>query len=877
VPVTPRESPVVERLRAEYRTGPALGIGESAPRLSWCTSTSIPDWVQSAYEIEIDGSALGRVEGHDSVYVAWPGSPLGSREPQQVRVRVWGEDGSSSPWSEPLTVEAGLLRPTDWSASWITNPDADDIRPQRFRHEFSSQREVVRARLYVTSAGIHEVVLNGKVVGENLLAPGWTAYGSRLRYDTHDVTALIRSGDNVLGAVVADGWYRGHLTWDMKRNVYGDRLGLLAQLEISYADGATHTISTDSSWRCASGPWGAADLYNGESYDARAADEGWSQAAYDDRAWPGAVVFAPPVGELVVPIGPPVRRTQELPVVEVLTSPTGKTLLDFGQNMVGWVRFSVDGEAGTTVTLRHAEVLELGELGTRPLRGAQATDRYTLRGGGPETWEPRFTFHGFRYVEVDGWPGKLDPAAFSGVVIHSDIEQTGAFSCSHELLNQLHRNVTWSMRGNFVDVPTDCPQRDERLGWTGDIQVFAPTATFLYDVGGFLADWLEDLLANQGADGAVPMVIPTEPIGPGTPGGFFAAWGDAATVVPWTLYERYGDTDRLARQLASMQRWVDFIASRTGDSLLWPAGFQFGDWLDPAAPPDEPYLAKTDPMLVGTAYFARSAQITSEAARVLGHTETADRYAELASQVRQAFRDQYVAPSGRISSDAPTAYALALAFDLYEKPEQRAHAVDRLAELSEAGKYRIATGFVGTPLVLPVLSAAGDTRTAYRLMTETACPSWLYPVTMGATTVWERWDSMLPDGSINGGEMTSFNHYALGGVAEWMHQVIGGLAPAAPGSRRLRIAPVPGRGVTSAECSLRTPYGLAACRWALDGTQVELEVDVPPNSFAVVIPPGTGEVHEIGSGTHRWVYAVADTVVDDWMDAPVEVAPTPWF
>ena len=550
--------------------------------------------------------------------------------------------------------------------------------------------------------------------------------------------------------------------------------------------------------------------------------------------------------------------------MDVLTTPSGRTVLDFGQNMVGWIRFTVDGEAGTTITLRHAEVLEHGELGTRPLRNAEATDRYTLRGGGPETWEPSFTFHGFRYVEVDGWPGPVDPAAFTGVVIHSDFERTGTFSCSHEMLNQLHRNVEWGMRGNFVDVPTDCPQRDERLGWTGDLQVFAPTATFLYDVDGFLADWLEDLSASQRTDGAVPIVVPSEPIGFAS----FAAWSDAATIVPWVLYERYADTDRLARQLDSMRRWVDFVRAKAGDRLLWPQEFQLGDWLDPGAPPDQAWKALADSVLVASAYLARSAQIVADAAAVLGHDDLAEEYGELAAAVRQAFRDEFVAPSGRLSSDAPTAYALAIVFDLYERPDQRANAADRLALLFFAGGYRIATGFVGTPLVLPALSALGHTATAYRLLTETACPSWLYSVTMGATTIWERWDSMLPDGTINPGEMTSFNHYAFGSVADWMHQVIGGIAPASSGYRRLHIAPVPGRGVTSAECTLQTPYGHAACRWSVDGTRVSLDVDVPPNSSAVVVPPGRdGDATAVAAGTHHWEYDVSDETAAAWADA----------
>jgi alpha-L-rhamnosidase len=874
-------SVLVGDLRAEYVPGRALGIGVASPRLSWITTTERSAWMQDAYEVELDGVALGRVDGDESVFVAWPGAPLLSRAARRVRVRVWGGDGSASRWSEPLDVEAGLLVADDWTAGWIASAgsgsDDESSRPVHFRRGFTlrlpGDATIERARLYATSAGINQLHLNGAVVGDTLLAPGWSTYPERLRYETHDVTALVAPGENVIGAVVADGWWRGHLGWIMKRNAYGDRLGLFAQLEVTYSDGTTETIATDATWRTSVGPVLCADLYNGESFDARLQLDGWSAVGFDDSAWSPAETFVPAVGRLVARQGPPVRKTAELPVKEVIVTPSGRTVLDFGQNLVGWVRFTVEGPAGSVVTLRHAEVLEDGELGTRPLRNAEATDRYTMRGDGPETWEPAFTFHGFRYAEVDGWPrAELDPTAFTAIVIHSDLERTGTFSCSNELINRLHENVVWGMRGNFVDVPTDCPQRDERLGWTGDLQVFAPTATFLFDVGGFLADWLDDLRAEQHDNGAMPLYVPDPGLGGMSGTGFVAAaWGDVATFLPWALYERYGDTELLARQLDSMRSWVDFVRMKAGERLLWPREFQLGDWLDPDAPPDQPWRAKTDGVLVASAYFARSAQIVGDAAAVLGRGELAREYGDLARRVRRAFRAEYVTPSGLISSDSVTAYSLAIAFDLYDDPAQRARAASRIAELAADRQYRISTGFVGTPLALPALSVAGDTKTAYRLLTETGCPSWLYPVTMGATTIWERWDSMLPDGSINPGEMTSFNHYALGGVAEWLHRTIGGIAPAAPGYRELRFAPVPGRDVSAASSSLRTPYGRASCAWNVDGNDVTLEVEVPPNTTATVVRPGRDdEPLRVLAGRHRWNYVVPDRVAADWVDrAPV--------
>ena len=537
----------------------------------------------------------------------------------------------------------------------------------------------------------------------------------------------------------------------------------------------------------------------------------------------------------------------------ITSSPSGRTLVDFGQNLVGRLRITVQGPAGQTITLRHAEVLEHGELGTRPLRFAAATDCYTLAGEGVATWEPLFTFHGFRYAEVTGWPGELSPDAICAVVLHSDLERTGWFDCSDPLLNRLHDNVVWSMRGNFLDIPTDCPQRDERLGWTGDIQVFTPTACFLYDVAGFLQSWLADVAAEQAEfGGIVPFFVPNVMAPPTSPA---AAWGDAAVIVPWVLYGRYGDKGILHAQFDSMAAWVESVAAAAGPDRLWEEGMQFGDWLDPKAPPDKPGDARTAAYIVATAYFAHSADLLAQAAAILGRTEEAARYGALADEVRTAFANAYVTPAGRLLSDATTAYALALQFALLPNAEARRNAGKRLAALVRASGYRISTGFVGTPLVCDALCAAGETAAAWRLLMQRQRPSWLYPVTMGATTIWERWDSMLPDGSINPGEMTSFNHYALGAVADWLHRSVAGLAPAQPGYRRIEIRPLPGGGLAAAAARHQTPYGPAASAWKIAGGQLALEVEIPANTTALVYLPGhNGDPLAVGSGRYRWSY-----------------------
>ena len=851
-------------LRFEHHEEP-FGIGENRPRLSWQVRTGTPGWVQSAYELEVGPAegqlvSYGRTESAEQLLQPWPAPSLTSRQRAAVRVRVWGnDDGGPSEWSPVTYVEAGLLNPADWQAAMIRpawDEASEDTEPAaRLSRTFEVPGTVASARLYASAHGVYVASINGRRVGRDILAPGWTSYHHRLRYQSYDVTGYLQPGTNVIGLELADGWWRGNLGFQDKRNTYGDRTAAIAQLEIADDGGTVTVIGTDTTWLAGRSPVLGSDLYNGETYDARLEDGGW--------AGPGNASLHAVVTEdfdasvLVAPDGPPVRATEELAVSAVLRSPSGKAILDFGQNLVGRVRITVSGAAGTEVTLRHAEVLEHGELGVRPLRVARQTDVYTLNGAaGGETWEPEFTIHGFRYVEVTGWPGDLDPEAFTAVVIHSDLARTGTFECSDPMLNQLHSNVVWGMRGNFVDVPTDCPQRNERLGWTGDFQIFAATAAFLYRIPGFSASWLKDLAAEQGTDGPPPLVVPEvtfdKPPFPVRP--VMAAWGDAAVLVPWVLYQRSGDLEFLRRQLPGMTAWLEAAAQAAGPELRFEQGFQFGDWLDPAAAPDKPGDARTPWQLVAQAYLAYSARVAGEAAELLGEDPSA--LNELSQRAAAVFRGRYIADGGRLLPPTQTAYAVALTFGLLE-PGEEALAAAGLAAAVEDDGYRIATGFVGTPLVCDALTDHGYTTAAYRLLLQTECPSWLYPVTMGATTIWERWDSMLPDGSINEGEMTSFNHYALGAVADWMHRSLAGLAPAGPGYRKLVVKPRPGGGLDWARARHETPYGEAAVRWDLAGGEFTLEVTVPSGCTAtVVLPDADGTTCDVGSGTHTFSCAV---------------------
>jgi alpha-L-rhamnosidase len=868
--------PAPASLRFEHvqADGPVLGTGSAAPRLSWRLPSAPEGYRQGGYEVEVrrDGAApeVVGVESADQVLVPWPVAPLTSRERVEVRVRVRDADGGWSPWSETGVVEAGLLSEQDWSGRFVSPRRLGGLESPApvLRAVLDLPADAVRARLYATAHGLYVPTLNGVRVGDHELAPGWTAYEHRLRYQTFDVTDLLRPGANTLEVLLGNGWYRGRLGFTGGRALYGDRLALLAQLEVTTADGAVHVLATDGSWTATDSAVLADDLYDGQRTDLRRDPLG--RGGEEDAV---EVVDAD-LSRLVAPDGPPVRVTDVLPAVDVFPSPSGRTLVDFGQNVVGRVRLRVrDLPAGSEVTVRHAEVLEDGELGVRPLRTALATDSWLVAGGAEELLEAELTFHGFRYAEVDGVPG-LTPADVEAVVVGSDLRRTGWFSSSDELLDRFHENVVWGMRGNFVDVPTDCPQRDERLGWTGDIQVFSPTATFLFDSAGFLTNWLADLAAEQQKDGSVPFVVPDVLH---TPAPSAAAWGDAATVVPWVLHQRTGDVEILRRQLPSMIAWTDHIAALAGRDRLWTGGFQFGDWLDPTAPPERPADAKVDPDIVATAHLVRSAELVALAAQVLGDADTARRYAGLAEEVRAAFAAEYVTQGGRVLSDSQTGYALAIEWALLPTAEQRAGAGRRLADLVRTSDFRISTGFVGTPLMTDALTSVGEVDLAYRLLLQTENPSWLYSVTMGATTVWERWDSMLPDGRINPGEMTSFNHYALGAVADWLHRTVAGLAPGAPAYREIVVRPLPGGGLTSASARHQTPYGTAAVSWERRDGRLALEVVVPVGSAATVHVPGEPEPVRVDHGTHTWDVAdpcpprpplAADATIRDLLDHP---------
>jgi len=653
--------------------------------------------------------------------------------------------------------------------------------------------------------------INGKRVGDQVFAPGWTSYNKRLQYQTYDVTELLQRGENAVGVILGDGWYRGFIGFSGQRNRYGNRGALLAQIEILFQDGRRETIGTDGKWKSATGPILISEIYNGETYDARLEKAGWTQAGFSDGDWSGVKVVDLPKSVLIAPAGPPVRRIQEVKPVRVFTTPGGDTVADMGQNMVGWLRLKVQGPAGTTVVLHHAEVLDKqGNFYTDNLRAAMQTVKYTLKGGGPEVLEPHFTFQGFRFVKVEGYPGELTTDSLTGIVIHSDMARSSEFETSSPLINQLQHNIIWGQKGNFLDVPTDCPQRDERLGWTGDAQVFSRTAAFNMDVATFFTKWLKDMAADQYENGSVPHVIPDILTRPNGPAAGSAAWADAAVIIPWTTYLSYGDRRILEQQYPSMAKWVDYERRRAGDDYIWDGDPHFGDWLAFATTRSDYPGATTGKDLIATAFFAHSTDLLQRTAIILGKQEDAARYAELFEKIKAAFRKEFVTDTGRVGENTQTAYALALQFDLL--PENlRPAAAERLVRDVRERKH-LTTGFVGTPYLCHVLSRFGYLGEAYMLLNRDQYPSWLYPVKQGATTIWERWDGQKPDGTFQDKGMNSFNHYAYGAIGEWMYRVMAGIEidPAEPGYKHILIQPQPGGGLTYAKASFDSMYGRVA-------------------------------------------------------------------
>ena len=837
--------PEVKDLICEYHTNP-LGIDIQKPRLSWQMLSTVDNILQSAYEIKVTdqtskGKALwnsGKVNSSQSVNVTYDGPALKSMQLVYWQVRVWDNNHKASDWSAPASWEMGILEPESWKASWISLGSEKEIKGskpcQYLRKDFNtSNKKIQSARVYVTSLGLYQLFLNGKKVSTDLFTPGWTSYKNRIQYQTYDVTSMIQE-KNALGAILGDGWYRGNIGWVSQNGYYGSRLALLAQLQINYTDGRIETIGTDQSWKVSDGPITESDIYNGETYDARKEMPGWATAGFDDSQWGKVAVIDQSKKILIAPQGVVVKAIQEIKPLKMFTTPKGETVFDMGQNMVGWVRLKVQGKKGDQVTLKYAEVLDkAGNFYTDNLRSAKCTDHFILSDPAEEVFEPHFTFHGFRFVKIEGNSAPASIDQVTGVVIHSDMIPTGSFTCSDPMINQLQHNIQWGQKGNFLDVPTDCPQRDERLGWTGDAQVFSMTAAYNFNVAPFYTKWMRDVAADQLPSGKVPHVIPDVLKGEGGS----TAWADVSIIVPWTTYLTYGDKRILEVQYPSMKAWVDYMKSRAGEDLLWTGDFHFGDWLAFATNNSDYPGATTEKDLIATAYYSYSSGLLAKIAGVIGKNDDAKSYAQLSQNIKKAFQHEFVTPAGRLVSHTQTAYSLALAFDLLPE-ELIPKAADYLAaDVKKMG--HLTTGFVGTPLLCKTLSAHGYDDLAFMLVNRKDYPSWLYPVTQGATTIWERWDGQKPDGSFQDVGMNSFNHYAYGAIGEWLYRYVAGMDidPEVPGYKHILLAPHPGGGLTNADAEFTSLYGKVKSAWKIDANDFIYEVTVPANTTATVTLP----------------------------------------
>jgi alpha-L-rhamnosidase len=884
-----------EYLCTDYKSNP-VGTGNATPRLSWEIVSSNKGVMQTAYQIRAAHTEkdllsnknlvwdTGKINSDQSIQIQYNGQPLHSAERIYWQVKIWDNKGGASDWSKVAFFETGLFSSSDWEASWIEPDVTEDEKISNpspmLRKEFELKKEIQSAQIYITTHGLYQLNLNGKKVNDELFNPGWTSYNKRLQYQIFDLTSQLKKGNNAIGIILGDGWYRGFFAWGKnKNNRYGSHLAAIVQLKVMYRDGSEELIVTDNSWKSSTGPILASDIYNGETYDARLEKSGWDEPGFQDNDWENVTVknFADSI--LIASEGVPVRINETIKPIAEIKTPKGERVFDMGQNMVGWVQFRLQGKAGDKITLKFAEVLDKeGNFYTENLRAAKATDEYIFKGEGIETYEPHFTFHGFRYVKIENYPGKVTVDNLIGKVIYSDMTFTGNFECSDTLINQLQHNIQWGLRGNFLDVPTDCPQRDERLGWTADAQVFAPTACFNVNAAPFYTKWMKDFIADQRNDGAVPDVVPNLINVSGSTG-----WGDAATIIPWDIYHIYGDKKILEVQYESMKAWVEYMRTQTASTgFILNTGWHYGDWLAFSTNNSDYPGATTDKDLVATAYFARSTGILQQTAQLLGKEDDANNYAQLLANIKAAFQKEFITSTGRLSSNTQTAYVLALSNNLM--PENlKTVAAKRLAD--DVKKFgHLTTGFLGTPDLCDVLTEYGYPDLAFMLLFQKNYPSWLYPVTKGATTIWERWDGIKTDGSFQDAGMNSFNHYAYGAIGNWLYRQVAGIQndPEAVGYKKIIIRPHFSEKLTFVKADYHSVYGTISSHWKANGKQVTLDVVIPPNTTAKVYIPADNAngitesgkaisgkskiqilekekgnmVLSIGSGTYRFQYTV---------------------
>lgn len=823
-----------------------LGIDEK-PRFSWKLESKRQNVVQKGYQIQVasQGNLVwdsGYVESDQSVLVPYGGGALRPMTSYQVQVSVWDNYGEMGQELEEF--ETGLMREENWQAKWITHelPREETACPV-FRKDFSIKKNVRAARLYATACGVYEACINGQKAGDAFLAPGWTSYHYRIQYQTYDITPLLRD-ENQIEITVGNGWYKGELGFDARPDHYGDRTALLAMIRMEYEDGDVTFLGTDTDWDVALGEIRFSEIYHGEVQDYTAGKKILGKAVLFDKV--------NEIGRIVAQESEPVHVTKRFSVPEKIITPKGETVFDFGQNMAGLVEIRLPELAGEKLVIRHGETLDKdGNFYTENLRTARCTDTYIY---GKEqvgmTAMPHFTFHGFRYICVEGAVENVEAENFTACALHTDMVRTGSFSTDNKLVNQLQHNIQWGQRGNFLDIPTDCPQRDERLGWTGDAQVFSGTASFGFHTAAFFRKWLRDMAAETSKEWGVPHVVPNilgEQAGA-------AAWSDAATIIPWTLYRIYGDKEMLAEQFPMMKAWVDYIHARTSENGLWQTGFQYGDWLAldiEAGSTDR--TGGTDKYLVANAYYAYSVGIVRDAAVELGFTEETERYGNLYEKIVDAINQEFITETGRVVSETQTACVLLLYFHL-AKPEYRERILRTLTQNINAHHNHLTTGFVGTPYLCHCLSENGEHDLADEIFMKEDFPGWLYAVKKGATTIWERWNSILENGDFDESGMNSLNHYAYGSIGSWLYEKVAGIRSMEPGYKKICIQPMLTKGMTEVSAEYESAYGTIKSAWSCKDGKICVDISVPVNTTAVLRLPEKEDELTVGSGNYHYEY-----------------------
>jgi len=860
-------------LRCEYRVDP-MGVDVKRPRLSWIVQSDRRGDRQTAYRVLVasrpellakDESDLwdsGKVDSDQTIHVVYDGKPLESRKRCYWKVRVWNRDGKPSPWSDPAMWTTGLFEDDDWAAPWIAGtykpaPGKEDhLRPATLlRTQFNIPENIERATIYLTGLGLYEARINGKRVGDDLLAPEWTVYAERIQYRAFDVTDLVQTGDNAVGAILSDGWYSGRILGlpGVSRRPFKGQRGFRMRLDVELAGGKTITIGTDPTWKeTDEGPWRHCSLYDGDTYDARLEMPGWDRPGFDDSTWGPTREVAYPGTRLVWQPNEPIRATRELKPVELSEPEDGVYRFDLGQNMVGWCRLTIRGcDPGTEVTMYFVEWYNVDG---KPVHayGAKRTDTYICRSADEVVFEPKFTYHGFQYVEVRGLEEKPKLDNLTGVVIHSDAPRAGRFECSNPLINQLMASIYWTQIGNMHSVPTDCPQRGERLGWMGDPQTFSQAAIFNMDMAAFFSKWTQDIMDSQHPEGPFPDI--SHRVHPKHPRYASPAWADAGVFIPWRIYQNYAGIHLVEKHIDSMRAWIDFL-HRNNPDLIWnkPRGRDYSDWvnLSNSRNPDFPRGPAIPKVVFATAFWHQSTTFVSKMYAALGRFEESDKYAELADGIRQAFNERFVSEDGRVGllqddgsvkDESQAGYALALRFGLLEGAQREravAHLVDNIEDTYGG---RLSTGMQTTHRMMIELSRNGHHDLACRLITRRAFPSWGYMLDQGSTTIWECWDTFLEETGVNPrGTIFSFNHFALGSVAEWVYRFLAGFNddPEHPGWKHFTIAPMPHKTVTWVKADYNSIRGPTRSDWRVENGKITLKVTIPPNTTATVRVPTT--------------------------------------